>query len=135
MILLEKSLLVLEEGILEGRNVFANILKYIRMGASSIFGNMFSVLGASVFLPFVPMAADSDSDEQSALRFLASGDSDRRRRPRTSRQAAALVDEGHHAFYPADRPVQLGFRLRDILRDVARLPVALIPGDSMLLYD
>ena len=55
MILLEKSLLVLEEGVLEGRKVFANILKYIRMGASSNFGNMFSVLGASVFVPFLPM--------------------------------------------------------------------------------
>ena len=54
VILLEKDLLVLEEGVLEGRKVFANILKYIRMGASSNFGNMFSVLGASVFLPFVP---------------------------------------------------------------------------------
>jgi Mg2+-importing ATPase len=56
LILLEKSLMVLEEGILEGRKVFANILKYIRMGASSSFGNMFSVVGASAFLPFVPMA-------------------------------------------------------------------------------
>jgi P-type Mg2+ transporter len=56
LILLEKSLMILEEGILEGRKVFANILKYIRMGASSSFGNMFSVLGASAFLPFVPMA-------------------------------------------------------------------------------
>jgi P-type Mg2+ transporter len=56
LILLEKSLLVLEEGILEGRKVFANILKYIRMGASSSFGNMFSVVGASAFLPFIPMA-------------------------------------------------------------------------------
>ena len=56
VILLEKSLLVLEEGVLEGRKVFANILKYVRMGASSNFGNMFSVLGASIFLPFLPMA-------------------------------------------------------------------------------
>ena len=55
-ILLEKSLMVLEEGVIEGRKVFANILKYIRMGASSNFGNMFSVLGASVWLPFLPMA-------------------------------------------------------------------------------
>ncbi len=54
-ILMEKDLLVLEEGVREGRKVFANILKYVRMGASSNFGNMFSVLGASVFLPFVPM--------------------------------------------------------------------------------
>lgn len=56
VILLEKDLHVLEEGVREGRKVFANILKYIRMGASSNFGNMFSVLGASIFLPFVPMA-------------------------------------------------------------------------------
>jgi Mg2+-importing ATPase len=56
VILLEKSLMVLEEGVIEGRKVFANILKYVRMGASSNFGNMFSVLGASAFLPFVPMA-------------------------------------------------------------------------------
>jgi Mg2+-importing ATPase len=56
MILLEKSLLVLEEGVVEGRKVFANILKYVRMGASSNFGNMFSVLGASIFVPFLPMA-------------------------------------------------------------------------------
>ena len=55
LILLEKSLLVLEAGVVEGRNVFANILKYIRMGASSNFGNMFSVLGASIFVPFLPM--------------------------------------------------------------------------------
>ncbi|HUD84267.1 MAG TPA: magnesium-translocating P-type ATPase, partial [Candidatus Saccharimonadales bacterium] len=55
MILLEKNLMVLEEGVLEGRKVFVNILKYIRMGASSNFGNMFSVLGASAFLPYQPM--------------------------------------------------------------------------------
>jgi len=56
LILLEKDLMVLEGGVTEGRKVFANILKYIRMGASSNFGNMFSVLGASAFLPFLPMA-------------------------------------------------------------------------------
>ena len=57
VILLEKSLMVLEEGVLEGRKVFANILKYVRMGASSNFGNMFSVLGASAMLRFLPMTA------------------------------------------------------------------------------
>jgi Mg2+-importing ATPase len=55
IVLLEKNLMVLEEGIMEGRRVFANIIKYIRMGASSNFGNMFSVLGASYLLPFLPM--------------------------------------------------------------------------------
>ncbi len=56
IILLEKSLLVLAKASIEGRNVFGNITKYIKMGASSNFGNMFSVLGASMFLPFLPMA-------------------------------------------------------------------------------
>jgi Mg2+-importing ATPase len=56
IILLKKSLLVLEDGILEGRKVFGNIVKYIKMGASSNFGNMFSVVGGSYFLPFLPMA-------------------------------------------------------------------------------
>ncbi|MFM8733709.1 MAG: magnesium-translocating P-type ATPase [Pirellulales bacterium] len=54
-ILLEKDLRVLEAAVRGGRRVFANILKYVRMGASSNFGNMLSVLGASLFLPFVPM--------------------------------------------------------------------------------
>jgi P-type Mg2+ transporter len=55
IILLEKSLTVLHDGAIEGRKVFGNIVKYIKMGASSNFGNMFSVLGASLFLPFLPM--------------------------------------------------------------------------------
>jgi Mg2+-importing ATPase len=55
IVLLEKSLLVLDSGIIEGRKVFGNIIKYIRMGASSNFGNMFSVVGGSFFLPFLPM--------------------------------------------------------------------------------
>jgi Mg2+-importing ATPase len=55
IILLEQSLLVLESGVVEGRRVFGNIIKYIKMAASSNFGNMFSVVGASAFLPFLPM--------------------------------------------------------------------------------
>ncbi len=70
IILLEKSLLVLEEGVLEGRKVFANILKYVRMGASSNFGNMFSVLGASAFVPYPADGAHPDPDQQPALRLL-----------------------------------------------------------------
>ena len=55
VILLERNLLVIVVAVREGRTVFANILKYVRMGASSNFGNMFSVIGASAMLPFVPM--------------------------------------------------------------------------------
>jgi Mg2+-importing ATPase len=55
VILLEKSLMVLEQGVLEGRRTFANMLKYIKLTASSNFGNVFSVLVASAFIPFLPM--------------------------------------------------------------------------------
>lgn len=55
IILLEKDLMVLEDGVIEGRRTFGNIIKYIKMTASSNFGNMFSVLVASIALPFLPM--------------------------------------------------------------------------------
>ena len=55
IILLEKDLMVLEQGVVEGRRTFGNIIKYIKMTASSNFGNMFSVVAASAFLPFLPM--------------------------------------------------------------------------------
>ncbi|MCX7706282.1 MAG: HAD-IC family P-type ATPase [bacterium] len=55
IILLKKSLLVLRDGVIEGRKTFGNILKYIKMGSSSNFGNMLSMTGASIFLPFLPM--------------------------------------------------------------------------------
>jgi len=55
IILLKKSLMVLEDGVIEGRKTFGNIVKYIKMGSSSNFGNMFSMTGGSLFLPFLPM--------------------------------------------------------------------------------
>ena len=90
MILLEKSLLVLDEGVLEGRKVFSNIIKYVRMGASSNFGNMFSVLGASVFVPVPADAAGADPGQQPALRHRPDRHPHRRRGPRadSSRRAA-----------------------------------------------
>ncbi|MGB9622431.1 MAG: cation transporting ATPase C-terminal domain-containing protein, partial [Candidatus Bathyarchaeia archaeon] len=57
IILLQNDLRILEEGILEGRKTFGNTMKYVMMGVSSNFGNMFSVAGASLFLPFLPMTA------------------------------------------------------------------------------
>ena len=57
IILLEKDVMVLEEGIIEGRKIYANMIKYIKMTASSNFGNVFSVFIASAFLPFLPMAS------------------------------------------------------------------------------
>ncbi|HOR13748.1 MAG TPA: HAD-IC family P-type ATPase, partial [Clostridia bacterium] len=55
IILLKKDLMVLEEGVIEGRKTFGNIIKYIKMAASGNFGNMIAVLAASIFLPFLPM--------------------------------------------------------------------------------
>ncbi len=55
LILLRKSLMVLKDGVIEGRQTFGNIVKYIKMGSSSNFGNMFSMTGGSLFLPFLPM--------------------------------------------------------------------------------
>jgi len=55
IVLMEKDLQVLSAGVLEGRRTFGNMTKYIKMGTSSAFGNMFSMLGASIFLPFLPM--------------------------------------------------------------------------------
>ena len=55
IILTERSLLVLKDGVVEGRRAFGNIVKYIKMTGSSNFGNMFSVVGGSIFLPFLPM--------------------------------------------------------------------------------
>ena len=94
MILLEKSLLVLDEGVLEGRKVFANIIKYVRMGASSNFGNMFSVLGASVFVPFLPMLPIQILANNLLYDIGQTADPHRRRRPRADREAAPL---GHQA--------------------------------------
>jgi Mg2+-importing ATPase len=55
IILLQNDLRILDEGVLEGRKTFGNTMKYVMMGVSSNFGNMFSVAGASLFLPFLPM--------------------------------------------------------------------------------
>ncbi len=119
MILLEKSLMVLEEGVLEGRKVFVNILKYIRMGASSNFGNMFSVLGASAFLPFVPMLP---------IQILTNNllyDFSQVPIP-TDNVSANLIAKpqpvGHGGDYPLHsfhRAGQFDFRLHDLFPDVA----------------
>ena len=68
-----------------------NILKYIRMGASSNFGNMFSVIGASAWLPFVPMAPIQVLTNNLLIRLLPGAHSDRQRWPETDREAAAVA--------------------------------------------
>ena len=67
IILTEKDLMVLEKGVLEGRRIFGNIMKYIKMAVSGNFGNMISVLIASIFLPFFAHAAGADSGAKPAV--------------------------------------------------------------------
>ena len=122
VILLEKNLMVLEEGVLEGRKVFVNILKYVRMGASSNFGNMFSVLGASWWLPFAH-GAHPGSHQQPALRFFPSADSDRQRRPRADREAASMGHWRDRALHSLHRSDQLDLRLHDLFHDVVHVQV------------
>ena len=122
IILLEKSLMVLEEGVLEGRQTFANMLKYIKMTASSNFGNVFSVLVASAFLPFLPMlpihllvqnllydmsqiAIPFDNVDPELL------------------QAPQRWNPGRHrALHDLFRADQLRVRHHDVLRHVVRVP-------------
>ena len=117
IILLEKSLAVLGDGVIEGRKVFGNITKYIKMGASSNFGNMFSVLGASIFLPFLPMTRDPGAHQQPALRLLADHHPDRQCRRRISGGAAAMGHRQHREIRAVDRPDQLDLRLRHVFHD------------------
>ena len=122
--------MVLEEGVLEGRKVFANILKYIRMGASSNFGNMFSVLGASAFLPFLPMAPIQILTNNLLYDFSQVPIPDRQRRSGADRQAAPLADGRDRPVHPVHRPVQLDLRLHDLFHDAVRLRLLDLAGDS-----
>ena len=118
MILLEKNLMVLEEGVLEGRKVFANIMKYIRMGASSNFGNMFSVLGASAWLPFRPMQPLQMLTNNLLYDFsqvpIPTDNVDRA----IHRQAAPVADGRNRQVHHFHRPDQFHFRLHDFFRHV-----------------
>ena len=121
IILLEKSLMVLEEGVVEGRKTFANMLKYIKMTASSNFGNVFSVLVASAFIPFLPMLPIQLAGAEPALRHLADRHPVRRRGRGAAASAAALEPGRHRPFHGVLRPDQLDLRHHHFLRDVVRV--------------
>ena len=123
MILLEKSLMVLEEGVLEGRKVFVNILKYIRMGASSNFGNMFSVLGASALFPFVPMLPIQILTNNLLYDFSQVPIPTDNVGPGSDRQTASVGHRRDHALHPFHRPDQFDLRLHHLCGDVVCLQV------------
>ena len=122
IILLEKSLAVLGDGVLEGRKVFGNITKYIKMGASSGFGNMFSVIGASIFLPFLPMAPIQVLTNNLLYDFSQTTIPT----DNVDDEYLAARDGGTSAIYLKfvllDWADQLDLRLRHVLRDALRVP-------------
>ena len=115
IMLLERSLAVLHDGILEGRRAFGNVMKYVLMGTSSNFGNMFSMAGASLFLPFLPMLPMqillNNFLYDLAQITIPTDKVDRELRP----EAAALGHRGHPAVHAGDRADQLDLRLRHVL--------------------
>jgi Mg2+-importing ATPase len=126
LILLEKSLMVLEQGVLEGRRVFGNIVKYIKMAASSNFGNMFSVVGASAFLPFLPMLPIQVLTNNLLYDFSQTTiPTDEVDAEWLTAQVDDWQDPAIHSVYRAD---QLDLRLRDVLHDALRLQLPAQPG-------
>ena len=122
IILLERGLRVLHAGILEGRHAFGNVMKYLLMGTSSNFGNMFSMAGASLFLPFLPMLP-TQILLNNFLYDLAqvtiptdNVDADFIRRPQ--RWNIGIIRE----FMLVIGPDQLALRLPDLLRAAVGLP-------------
>ena len=97
---------------MEGRKVFANILKYVRMGASSNFGNMFSVL------------ADPNLGQQSALRHRPDRHPDRRGGARAAPEAAAVGPQRADVLHRLDRPMLFAVRLHDVSGNALRVPLS-----------
>ena len=121
IILLEKSLMVLEEGVVEGRKTFGNTIKYIKMTASSNFGNVFSVLIASAFLPFLPMLPVQLLTVNLLVRLLANGDSVGRHGPRVHPRPSAMAGRRHRAVHDLHRADQLDLRHRHLPPHVVHL--------------
>ena len=135
IVLLEKDLDVLVQGVREGRATFANTLKYVFMATSANFGNMFSMAGASLFLPFLPAAAQADPAHQPDDRLPRDDHRHRQRGRRDGGAAAALGHPLHPQLHADLRPGQLGLRLPHLRRAAApparhagAVPDRLVPG-------
>jgi Mg2+-importing ATPase len=121
MIMLDSDLGVVADGVEEGRRTFANILKYIRMGASSNFGNMLSMAAASLFLPFLPMLP-TQVLLNNLLRRVGDRHPLRRRPPRSSRAPAGLEHARADPLRGGDGSAVVGVRPADVRRALPRLP-------------
>ena len=116
IVLLEQDLGVLEHGVRDGRRTFANTLKYVFMATSANFGNMFSMAGASVFLPFLPLLPKQILLDESPDRPPGADDCDRPGRRGLDRAAAAMGRPVHPPVHAGVRRAQLGLRLPDVRR-------------------
>ena len=116
VVLLEKDLGVLATGVMEGRRIFANTIKYVLMGTSSNFGNMFSAAAASAVLPFLPMLP-SQILLNNLLYDAAAGDPDGPCGPGAAARTVALGHRLHPPVHAPLRPAQLAVRLPDVRAD------------------
>ena len=120
IVLLDKDLGVLADGVIEGRRIFANTLKYVLMATSSNFGNMFSAAGASLFLSFLPMLPSQILLNNLLYDVGQMAIPTRSGRPGNARAPGGL---GHHvrpAVHERLRADQLDLRLHDVLRHARR---------------
>jgi Mg2+-importing ATPase len=123
IILLERHLDVLHAGIIAGRRSFGNVLKYLLMGTSSNFGNMFSMAGAAMFLPFLPMLPTQILLNNFPVRLRSDHNSHGQHRPGVHPAATALEHRAHPQFHALDRSGELRLRLPHLLRALIRIPV------------
>ena len=135
VVLLEKDLGVLATGVAEGRRIFANTIKYVFMGTSSNFGNMFSAAAASALLPFLPMLPSQILLNNLLYDSLAAGDPHRPGRRGAAAGAVALERRVHPPVHAHVRPDQFAVRLLDLRIDARRaarrgggVPHRVVPG-------
>ena len=121
IILGERGLRVLHRGILEGRRASGNMMKYLLMGTSSNFGNMFSMAAASVFLPFLPMLPTQILLNNFLYDLAQITIPDRQRRRELPAPSAALEHARDPRLHAVHRPGQLAVRFPHLLRAAARL--------------
>ena len=116
IILLDKDLGVLADGVVEGRRIFANTIKYVLMATSSNFGNMFSAAGASAFLSFLPMLPSQILLNNLLYDAQPDDDPDRQRRRGDARAAVGVGPRLHPQLHGVLRAAELDLRLRDVRR-------------------
>ncbi len=121
-VLLRQDLDILREGIDEGRMTFANTLKYILTTISANFGNMFSMAGASLFLPFLPLLAPQILLNNFLSDIPCHHDRRRQRGPGMGGQAAPLEHQFHPQLHGALRPGQFGLRFPDLWGAAVSVP-------------